>query len=81
VSDAVLADKIYGIIRTVLDQPAELSPATTAKDVHGWDSLKHILIIVEVESAFDIRLAAVDVEGIRCVGDLVATVARKVATS
>jgi acyl carrier protein len=81
VSDAVLADKIYGIIRTVLDQPAQLSPATTAKDIHGWDSLKHILIIVEVESAFDIRLAAVDLEGIRCVGDLVATVARKVATS
>jgi len=80
-SDEALADRIYSIIRTVLDQPAELSPATTAKDVHGWDSLKHILIIVEVESAFDIRLAAVDVEGIRCVGDFVATVARKVATS
>lgn len=80
-SDSILADRIYSIIRTVLDRPVELSPTTTAKDVHGWDSLKHILIIVEVESTFDIRLSAEDVEGIRCVGDLVATVNRKVATS
>jgi acyl carrier protein len=55
-----------------------LTPALTAKDVAGWDSFKQIEIIVTVEEKYGIKLNTREIDSLKCVGDLVAVIARKV---
>lgn len=52
------------------DNNVEITAATTARDVKGWDSLAHIRIILDVEEQFGIRLRAGEVARLNCVGDL-----------
>ncbi len=43
---------------------------TTATDVPGWDSLKHINIILEVEKGYDVKFKGLEMMRVRTVGDL-----------
>lgn len=54
-----------------------LTLATTAADVPGWDSFKHIEIIMAIEGEFGIKLTSREVDGFKRVGDLVKIVALK----
>lgn len=56
-----------------------LTPALTAKDVEGWDSFKQIEIIISVEERFSIKMNTREIDGLKCVGDLVDVIARKLA--
>lgn len=49
----------------------------TARDVPGWDSLNHVSLMVEVESAFGLRFSSDEIASLRCVGDLKALIERK----
>jgi acyl carrier protein len=55
-----------------------VSPETTAADVPGWDSFKHIEIIMAIEMKFKIKLSTREVDGLNSVGDLVRAVRLKV---
>ena len=44
---------------------------TSAKDVSGWDSFRHIEILVAVELRFGVRFRTRDLDTLRNVGDLV----------
>jgi acyl carrier protein len=59
------------------DDGIVLSTQTTAREVKGWDSLKQVLIIMEVEEKFGITLHSREIDGIMCVGDFVAVIGRK----
>lgn len=59
------------------DDDIVLTPETTADDVPGWDSIKHISLVVAVEDRFGIKIATTELEGLRHVGDLVALVEAK----
>ena len=54
-----------------MNEPIHLTTNTTAADVEGWDSVKHIEIILAAEIKFDIRLSSADLDSIYSVGDLV----------
>jgi acyl carrier protein len=54
-----------------------LTPATSAADVPGWDSIKQIEIIVAVEEKYGVRIRAREVDALRTVGDLVSLIAGK----
>ena len=70
--------KVETAIRKVLgDVP--LTDQTTAADVPDWDSLRHILIIAEIEESCGITFRSEEMEAPRCVGDLIALVERKTA--
>jgi acyl carrier protein len=59
------------ILQRVLDNPdVELTPATTADDVEGWDSLNHVIIVVEIERRFGIKFQAAEMEELKNVGEL-----------
>lgn len=74
-----IRDCLLGIIRSVLGNDAlKLSPATVAKDVTGWDSLKQVMIIVEVEERFGIRLSSREIDSLQNVGDFIALIGSKV---
>jgi acyl carrier protein len=77
--DALKA-KLTDILRRTFDNDTlELSETMTAADVRGWDSLSHINLILAIERGFDIRLTTREVRGMKNVGDLIETVARKTA--
>jgi acyl carrier protein len=54
-----------------------LKPDLTAKQVQGWDSFKQIEIIMASEEAWKIRFSTRELDELRCVGDLVRTIAAK----
>ena len=47
-----------------------LRPEMTAFDIEGWDSLKHIRIIVAIEKHFSIKFKASEVVSVKKIGDL-----------
>ncbi|RDE06297.1 acyl carrier protein [Sphingomonas aracearum] len=54
-----------------------LTPATTARDVAGWDSQAHILLIVAAEQHFGVRFGTADFESMRNVGEFAALIDAK----
>ena len=68
-------EKLDTIFRDVFDDDSiTLTPTTTAADIPGWDSLRHINITVAAESAFGIHFKSSELEELRDVGSLVAII-------
>ncbi len=57
----------------------QLRPDLSAKDVEGWNSITHVLIIVGVEQRFGIQLSTREIDGLQCVGDLARIIAEKLS--
>jgi acyl carrier protein len=67
-------------MQEVLDEPSvNLTPATTADDVEGWDSMSNITFVVEVERRFGIKFNTAEIEEMRNVGDMLDIIAAKLA--
>ena len=72
--------QLSAIMQEVLDDPSvELTSATTADDVDGWDSLSNITFFVEVERRFGIKFKTAEIEEIHNVGDMVDMIVGKQA--
>ena len=70
--------KLTTICRIIFDDPAlVITEETTAEDVAGWDSVNHVLLVVEIERAFAVKFRTAEIETLRNVGDLVRLVAAK----
>jgi acyl carrier protein len=59
------------------DDTLVIMPATTAKDVEGWDSLSHIRLMVAIESAFGVRIRASEAAKLNNVAELADLIERK----
>jgi acyl carrier protein len=75
--------KIYDVLLDIFAEvfmrdDIPLSAPLSAKDVAGWDSIKQVEIIMETEQRFGVRFVSQEVDNFRNVGDLVATVMRRV---
>jgi acyl carrier protein len=72
-NEEVLA-KLQVVFRRVLgDASIVLTEGTTAKDVAGWDSLSHVMLVVEIEGAFKKRFNSREILAWQSVGDMVAS--------
>lgn len=70
--------QVLAVFREVLMQPRlELTHATTAGEVSGWDSLSHIQILVAIEKAYDVRFSAAEIAQLQHVGALCDLLAAK----
>jgi acyl carrier protein len=74
--------EIYPALTTIfhdvfLRDDLTLNAETSAKDVAGWDSFKQIEIIMASEEHWRIRFSTRELDALRCVGDLVRTIAAK----
>lgn len=79
-TEAEIYDALNVVFRQVLeDDSIELTPATTAEDVEGWDSMNHIFIVVELEKRFGVKFQAAEMEELKNVGELAALVQQKLA--
>jgi acyl carrier protein len=78
-SEEIVA-KLQDVFRRVLNQPnLVLTRQLTAADVKGWDSLKHVELIVSVEGVFGIRFKTAEVGSLNNVGELIDKVVAKLA--
>jgi acyl carrier protein len=80
------AGEIYPVLTTIfqdvfLRDDLSLNAETNAKDVAGWDSFKQIEIIMASEEQWKIRFSTRELDALRCVGDLVRTIAAKTGDS
>lgn len=75
-------DQLTGIFRDVFALPdLTVGRATTAADVPGWDSLKHIDLIVAIEDEFDFRFKSSELGGLADVGALVDIIEARVGAA
>jgi acyl carrier protein len=70
--------KLALVFRDVFDNPTlEISDATTANDVEGWDSIMHVNLIVAVEKAFGVSFTTKDVKALADVGGLIQLIEKR----
>jgi len=70
--------ELTAIFRETLDDDSiTLTESTTAKDVPGWDSITHVLLVVAVEKKFRIKLIAAEIQRLQNVGELAALIRSK----
>jgi acyl carrier protein len=56
------------------DDSITATPALSAKDVDGWDSLAHIRLMLTIERAFKVKFSTSEIGKMETVGDLVALI-------
>jgi acyl carrier protein len=54
-----------------------LNPETTAADIPGWDSVRHVELMVAVEAEFAIRFRTGEIANVPDLGSLVELIARR----
>ena len=68
--EAVLR-KLEPIFRDVIDPDLVLNEEVDASKVPLWDSLKHIILVVEIEVKLGVTLTTDELANLRNVGELV----------
>lgn len=65
-------------IRVLEHDHFQLNETTTAKDVDGWESITHLLIMNDIEKSFDIKFKLMDLMAMENIGDLINTVKKEI---
>jgi acyl carrier protein len=74
--------EIYEMLTTIfcdvfLRDDLVLSPELSARDIAGWDSFKHIEIIIAVQEHYGITFRTRELDSLNNVGDLVRLIVGK----
>jgi acyl carrier protein len=69
---------VTGIIKDITGNPGlKIEPEHMAGDIRNWDSLRHVMIINEIENHFAIHFDLMEMLDISSVGDLCNAVSKK----
>jgi acyl carrier protein len=72
-------DDLNQVFQEVFDDDTlTVTPATTANEVDGWDSLSHVNLIMAVEGRFKIRFTQKELLTFKNVGDLLRAIESKI---
>jgi acyl carrier protein len=75
-----ILEKIGIILTSVLGHDNfELQENLSAKDVDGWDSLTHMIIITEIEAKFEVRFKLKELNKLNNMGNHLDLVSNKLA--
>ena len=66
------------LIATLEHDNFEMHDELTARDVDGWDSLSHMMIITKIEEQFGIRFKLRDLNKLKNMGSLVSVIQNKI---
>lgn len=70
--------KVNEIFREAFDdETLVIQEETTAADVEGWDSLRHVTLIETIEDEFDMRFTMLEVNGMKNVGEMIDIIAER----
>jgi acyl carrier protein len=79
VDESTIYARLAEIFVDVFDQDSiVLSPALSAKDVDGWDSINHVRLLLSVERAFKMKFTTSEVGSLGHVGDLVSLIKTRI---
>ena len=68
----VITSKLKSVFQKVLEEnDITITREMTAQDVEKWDSLRHVQLISEVETAFGIKFKLREIMSMNNVGDLI----------
>ena len=56
----------------------EISEETSAADIEGWDSLTHIILIVETEKKFNVKFNSKEISNWKNVGEMILSIESKI---
>lgn len=59
----------------------ELKDNTTAKDVDGWDSITHMMIINDIEEMLNIKFKLMDLMSLKNIGDFNELIEKKISNN
>ena len=63
-----LQELLSGIL---MCEPEAVPPQSTPlRDIEGWDSLKHVLLVVRLENELNAKLTADEIQGIVSIDDV-----------
>ncbi len=72
---------IYANLSEIFDdvfmRNMKLSPEMSTKTVPDWDSFKQVEIIISVEQKFDFKFTTRELDGLKCLRDLVGVIAAR----
>jgi acyl carrier protein len=72
-----LQSELQGVFRRVFDDDElEITDATSAADIDGWDSMAHINLIIAVEKRFGVKFAASEIAALARRGQTVGSIMR-----
>jgi acyl carrier protein len=73
-----ITGKLTSVFRTVFNNNTlVLTNELSAKDVDGWDSLSHMILITEIENVFAIKFKLKDLNKMKNVGDMIEIIMSK----
>lgn len=73
-----ITGKLKAVFEKVLEEnPIVITRELSAKDIEKWDSLRHIQLISEVETAFGIKFKLREIMSMNNVGDLLDLIGAK----
>ena len=59
------------VVARVLDiDPDKLNARSRPNNTEGWDSLRHIEVMLAIETAFEVRLTMMELTSLRDLGDV-----------
>jgi acyl carrier protein len=63
-------EKIQEVFNSVFDDSPQIDENTQKSDIEAWDSMSHLTLILELESAFDVSFEIEQIENIKSVKDI-----------
>ena len=70
--------KLTNVFRDVMEEDnLTINNSNTAKDIEGWDSLTHIMLIVEIEKKFKIKFLSSEMTSWKNIGEIVVSIKSK----
>lgn len=75
---AKIFEKVISVFEDVLEtKNIKLKESYNADDVDGWDSLTHIMLIVETEKKFELKFLSNEIVSWKNIGEMIDCIEQK----
>ncbi len=75
---AKLLEEIQQVVQQVLPRTVvQLSERSTAKDIPGWDSLSHMVLMAAIEKHFNLKFSFIEMINISDIGSMMDCIMEK----
>ena len=70
-------DKIQEVFSRVFSDCPKINPGTKKEDIASWDSMAHLMLILELESEFKIKFSIEQIENLKSVEKIIEALDKK----